>query len=70
MFEEEKSIENSLGQPAYWLLHWRSFKQYWIRQWIASGAWVANDFAFYGNKLQQNVFLGILFPTVRFHPIV
>ncbi len=64
MFVEEKAIEKSTVHVSKWAAHWISFKHYFWRQWIASGAWVANDFAFYGNKLQQNVFLGILFPTV------
>ena len=38
---------------------------YGTRQWIASAAWIANDFAFYGNKLQQGLFLSILYPAVR-----
>ncbi len=42
-----------------------AFRRYWARQLVASAAWIANDFAFYGNKLQQGVFLGLLFPTVR-----
>jgi hypothetical protein len=30
-----------------------------------SMAWVANDFAFYGNKLFQSTFIALLYPTVN-----
>lgn len=64
MFAEEKHIENTLSvQAVGFRKHVVSLYYYWPRQLVASGAWIANDFAFYGNKLQQNVFLGILFPT-------
>ena len=63
MFEEERNIE--AHKYTGWRLHWISIYYYGTRQCIASAAWVANDFAFYGNKLQQGVFLGILYPTVR-----
>jgi hypothetical protein len=29
-------------------------------------AWVANDFAFYGNKLFQSTFIALLYPQVGF----
>ena len=41
----------------------RSIALYWPRQFVASMAWFANDFAFYGNKLQQGVFIALLYPT-------
>jgi hypothetical protein len=28
-------------------------------------AWVANDFAFYGNKLFQSTFIALLYPQAR-----
>lgn len=34
------------------------------RLFVTSGAWVANDFAFYGNKLFQSSFIAALYPTV------
>jgi hypothetical protein len=37
-------------------------KFYLPRQIAASGAWIANDFAFYGNKLQQAFFISIMIP--------
>ena len=40
-----------------------SLQWFWSRQLVASGAWIANDFAFYGNKLQQNFFIGLLYPS-------
>jgi hypothetical protein len=67
MFVEEKYIQASLETSTRITglkKHVRSFVFYFWRQFVASGAWVANDFAFYGNKLQQNVFLNILFPGV------
>ena len=44
--------------------HWVCLVKYLPRLLVGSGAWISNDFAFYGNKLQQGIFLGILFPTV------
>ena len=35
---------------------------YWPRQFAASVGWFCNDFAFYGNKLQQSFFIALLFP--------
>ena len=66
MFEEEQKIEQKLNVNGSVGVRKQlvSLYYYWPRQWVASMAWVANDFAFYGNKLQQNVFLGVLFPTV------
>ena len=64
MFTEEKNIEGSLNVKAVGLKkHLVSIKYWGLREVIASGAWIANDFAFYGNKLQQGLFLNILFPT-------
>ncbi|GAX73085.1 hypothetical protein CEUSTIGMA_g538.t1 [Chlamydomonas eustigma] len=64
MFEEEKAIRSSLtSTTAHGLYkHWISFQKYFFRLWVGAGCWVASDFAFYGNKLQQGIFLGILFP--------
>ena len=63
MFEEERSIEGN--KYSGWRLPSISFYYYSTRQCIASAAWIANDFAFYGNKLQQGLFLNILYPAVR-----
>ena len=38
------------------------FKHYWPRLLITCGGWVANDFAFYGNKLFQSKFIAIISP--------
>jgi len=38
-----------------------AFCLYWPRQFAASWGWFINDFAFYGNKLQQGAFIKILF---------
>lgn len=66
MFEEETKIEQTLNVNGSVGLRKQlvSLYYFWPRQWVASMAWVSNDFAFYGNKLQQGVFLGILFPGV------
>lgn len=40
-----------------------SMYYYWPRLWVTCIAWIANDFAFYGNKLFQNVFISLLYPT-------
>lgn len=64
MFEEEKKIEDSMEKKATGFRMHLVCAYYWgSRQFIASGAWIANDFAFYGNKLQQGLFLNILFPS-------
>lgn len=52
-------VWNSAG----WKKHLVALKYFSIRQFIASAAWIANDFAFYGNKLQQNLFISLLYPT-------
>ncbi len=41
-----------------------AFKQFWPRLTATSLAWVANDFAFYGNKLFQSTFISLLYPKV------
>jgi len=63
MFIEEEGIEGQMNTKATGVQKQLISLKYWgLRQVIASGAWIANDFAFYGNKLQQGLFLGILFP--------
>ena len=42
----------------------RSIAHYWPRQMVASTAWLANGFAFYGSKLQQDLFITMLYPQV------
>lgn len=50
---------------------WRSFLNgfsfYAPRQFVASLAWIANDFTFYGNKLQQSFFISLLHPNSTFY---
>ena len=49
MFVEEKKIESTMNVRAVGLRKHLVSIWYWgLRQFIASGAWVANDFAFYG----------------------
>mmetsp|Transcript_12364 Transcript_12364/g.26712 ORF Transcript_12364/g.26712 Transcript_12364/m.26712 type:complete len:579 (-) Transcript_12364:1179-2915(-) len=69
LFEEEKAIEEHIIQKqnkdatyAIWHRHKMSAYYYWPRQMVASAAWIANDFAFYGNKLQQGLFINLLYP--------
>ena len=50
------------AQKVMWHKHWASLKVYWPRLFVASGAWIANDFAFYGNKLFQSTFINLLYP--------
>jgi hypothetical protein len=69
MFAEEKLIVAKVVQTTGFMKHWMCIRFYFWRQWVASWCWVANDFAFYGNRLQQNVFLSVLFPTVRAHSV-
>ena len=69
MFEASKKFETEIiNAAAERRLKWTRFliqlKYFWPRLWVASGAWVANDFAFYGNKLFQGVFISMLYPTV------
>lgn len=40
---------------------------YGPRQLVASLAWIANDFTFYGNKLQQSFFISQLHPTASYY---
>lgn len=37
--------------------YWNILRFYWPRLLITCGGWVANDFAFYGNKLFQSTFI-------------
>jgi MFS family permease len=39
-----------------------AFSNFWPRLTATSLAWVANDFAFYGNKLFQSTFIALLYP--------
>ncbi|WIA41970.1 hypothetical protein OEZ86_009273 [Tetradesmus obliquus] len=39
-----------------------AFANFWPRLTATSMAWVANDFAFYGNKLFQSTFIALLYP--------
>ena len=39
-----------------------AFARFWPRLFVTSMAWVANDFAFYGNKLFQSTFIAALYP--------
>lgn len=60
MFEQQKKKKAEAASTS------RPFAKYiclyWPRQFVASIAWVANDFAFYGNKLQQSRFIDFLYP--------
>ena len=50
MFEEDVMLEQACiteDKRSYWRKHWLSIKMYWPRQFVASFAWIANDFAFY-----------------------
>jgi MFS family permease len=67
MFAEEKLIVVKVVQTTGFMKHWMCIRFYFWRQWVASWCWVANDFAFYGNRLQQNVFLSVLFPTASYY---
>ncbi|KIY93363.1 proton/phosphate symporter [Monoraphidium neglectum] len=42
-----------------------ALKRFWPRLLVTSLAWVANDGAFYGNKLFQSKFIEALYPNVR-----
>ena len=52
-----------MGRETEWANTRKCLWAYWPRQFAASIAWVANDFAFYGNKLQQSRFISILYPS-------
>lgn len=60
MFENSKQMEKDGDK---WKKQLRSMWYYWPRQFAASMAWMCNDFAFYGNKLQQGRFISILYPA-------
>ncbi|GFH15672.1 uncharacterized protein HaLaN_11941, partial [Haematococcus lacustris] len=68
LFEEVALIESSIPQQgtqsaSVLRRHVVSLRQYWPRQMSASVTWICNDFAFYGNKLQQGLFISLLYPT-------
>ncbi|GAX74530.1 hypothetical protein CEUSTIGMA_g1979.t1 [Chlamydomonas eustigma] len=71
MLEEERmaATKDELGADQLAMADRRAGRRYLVAMWyffprllVASAAWTTNDFGFYGNKLQQNVFLNILFP--------
>jgi len=69
MFVEVDKIEHNLAAVEHvsntkLMLRKQMVSLYYFgwRQMVASVAWVCNDFAFYGNKLQQNIFLNLLYP--------
>ena len=70
MFVEDKHIEKSVLKASVWKKQMLSLYYYWPRSIISSLAWIANDFAFYGNKLQQSKFITFLYPTVSLVPCV
>lgn len=46
-----------------WTKTWMLIKLYWHRQLGTSLSWFVWDFAFYGNKLFQSTFIGIIVPN-------
>lgn len=67
LFREETMIELKDVEIKHspFRRHLISAYYYWPRQFVASGAWMANDFAFYGNKLQQSKFIALLYPSAN-----
>ena len=69
LFEEEESIESNAVEVGN--IGFRkqlvSAYYYWPRQFVASMAWICNDFAFYGNKLQQSKFINLLYPGLPYY---
>ena len=61
VFDDVVATDND-AQKRVWHRHWVSLKAYWPRLMVASMAWIANDFAFYGNKLFQSTFINLLYP--------
>ncbi|KAL4458363.1 hypothetical protein ABPG75_013228 [Micractinium tetrahymenae] len=45
-----------------WREYWTVFRFYWPRLLVTCLGWVANDFAFYGNKLFQSQFIAVISP--------
>jgi hypothetical protein len=41
-----------------------TLRYFWPRLLCSCMGWVANDFAFYGNKLFQSTFIALLYPEV------
>jgi hypothetical protein len=66
--EERKTIQEHVSAVIVeeaaisWAIRKNYILFYWPRQFVASFAWIANDFAFYGNKLQQSRFIDLLHP--------
>ncbi len=62
LFESVTQMDKALTTEPAWKAgltkHLTSYYYFWPRQLVASVAWIANDFAFYGNKLQQGVVSG------------
>ena len=68
LFSEEESIEEGVEVGNVGLRKQLvSLYYYGPRQFVASAAWVANDFAFYGNKLQQSKFINLLYPGAVYY---
>ncbi|EFN51657.1 hypothetical protein CHLNCDRAFT_59145 [Chlorella variabilis] len=58
----EEQDEAALAGKRSWREHLVIFKFYWPRLFITCMGWVADDFAFYGNKLFQSQFIAVISP--------
>ncbi|KAL4429622.1 hypothetical protein ABPG77_008671 [Micractinium sp. CCAP 211/92] len=54
--------EAEVSGRGFWHEHWTVLRFYWPRLLVTCLGWVANDFAFYGNKLFQSQFINVISP--------
>lgn len=64
--EEDEAVAHGNEPAAHghrsWREHWTVLRFYWPRLLVTCLGWVANDFAFYGNKLFQSQFIAVISP--------
>ena len=66
LYSEEMAKQKASGKAGFSMKNTlKCLWLYWPRQFAASFTWFCNDFAFYGNKLQQGVFIKLLFPALN-----
>jgi MFS family permease len=65
--EEREAREDAATKAAKAAAEWETtlklIEFYGPRQLAASLAWIANDFTFYGNKLQQSFYIALMYPA-------
>jgi len=63
MYKEEDKLEHdAFANISFWNRNVKTLKYWGWRQIVTSIGWFINDFAFYGNKLSQTMFIKLIHP--------